>query len=294
MKPAPFAYLAPGSVQEVLDALHKFGSDARLLAGGQSLIPALNFRSMQPKVVIDLNRLPELSYIQQDRNGMVQIGAMTRQHTLETNSTIEEALPLMYEAVPFVAHLAIRTRGTIGGSLAYADPAGEQPTITTALDAKFKAMSTQGERWVPAEKFFIHTHQTDLKNDEMLVEISVPAIQPGTGWAFEEVARRAGDRVLMGVAAVVKLDDKNICREARLVYQNGAAIPFLAQQASQLLLGHSASEELYAEVAEIASKKEIDPATDIHATASFRRNLARELTLRVLRAAFKRASRAKG
>lgn len=294
MKPATFDYVAPHSLQEVVDLLHQYGSDASLLAGGQSLIAALNFRSMQPKVIIDINKLPELAYIRQDKDDTVHIGAMTRQHSLEINSTIECALPLMHAAVPFVAHLAIRTRGTIGGSVAFADPAGEQPTITIALQAKFKAVSLQGERWIEAEKFFLHTNHTSLKNDEILVEVATPAIQPGTGWAFEEVARRAGDRVMMGVAAIVILNGDGICQEARLVYQNGAPTPILAAQASQLLAGQSAGEGLFTEVAEMASQQDIDPVTDTHATAAYRRNLARELTLRTLRTAFARANCAEG
>ena len=194
MKPAPFDYLSPGSLQDVLEILRQYGKDASLLAGGQSLIAALNFRSMQPVAVVDLNKLLELAYIERDKNGDVHIGAMTRQRTLELDETIKEALPLMHEAVPYVAHVAIRTRGTIGGSLAYADPAGEQPTINVALNARFKAVSTRGERWIAAEDFFLHTNHNALKGDEALVEIVIPAMKPGTGWGFEEVARRNGDR----------------------------------------------------------------------------------------------------
>jgi carbon-monoxide dehydrogenase medium subunit len=294
MKPAPFDYLSPDSFQEVLETMHQYGSDASLLAGGQSLIAALNFRSMQPVVVIDLNRLPELAYIRHEPGDEVRIGAMTRQRTLEMDKTIEQALPLMHEAVPYVAHVAIRTRGTIGGSLAYADPAAEQPTITTALGARFKAVSTLGERWIAAEDFFVHTNHNALRSDEALVEIAIPAMQSGTGWGFEEVARRNGDRVMMGVAAVVTLDESGVCTEARLVYQNAASTPRMARQAAQLLIGQEASAGLFVEAAALASQKEIEPATDMHATAAYRRNLARELTLRTLKSAFERAHSTRG
>ena len=294
MKPAPFEYLSPGSLQEVLEILHQYGKDASLLAGGQSLIAALNFRSMQPAVVVDLNKLPELAYIEKGKEGEIHIGAMTRQRTLELDETIRTALPLMHEAVPYVAHVAIRTRGTIGGSLAYADPAGEQPTINIALDARLKAVSTKGERWIAAEDFFLHTNHNALKGDEALVEIVIPAMKPGTGWGFEEVARRNGDRVMMGVASVVKLDKNGVCQEARLVYQNAASTPVMAKQAAQLLVGQQANHDLFSEAALLASREEIDPPTDVHATAAYRRNLAKELTVRTLETAFARAQSMRG
>jgi CO/xanthine dehydrogenase FAD-binding subunit len=294
MKPAPFEYLSPGSFEEVLETLHQYGTDASLLAGGQSLIAALNFRSMQPVVVVDLNRLPELAYIRHAAGDAVRIGAMTRQRTLELDSTIKNSLPLMHEAVPYVAHVAIRTRGTIGGSLSYADPAAEQPTITTALGARFKAVSKEGDRWIAAEDFFLNTNHNALKGNEALVEIAVPATQPGTGWGFAEIARRNGDRVMMGVAALVTLDEAGVCQAARLVYQNAAPTPRLARGASALLVGHQASPELFAEAAVLAAQKEIDPLTDVHATAAYRRNLAQELTLRTLQTAFERAKSSRG
>ena len=294
MKPAPFDYLSPGSLQEVLEILHEYGKDASLLAGGQSLIAALNFRSVQPVAVVDLNKLPELAYIKKGKEGEIHIGAMTRQRTLELDKTIKEALPLMHEAVPYVAHVAIRTRGTIGGSLAYADPAGEQPTINIALNARFKAVSTRGERWIAAKDFFLHTNHNALKGDEALVEIVIPAMQPGTGWGFAEIARRNGDRVMMGVASVVKLDENGVCQEAKLVYQNAASTPVVAKQAAQVLVGQQANQELFTEAALLASREEIDPPTDIHATAAYRRNLARELTERTLETAFIRAQNTRG
>jgi carbon-monoxide dehydrogenase medium subunit len=294
MKPAPFTYISPGSLQEVLEVLHQYGSDARLLAGGQSLIAAMNFRSLKPAVLVDLNRLPELAYIRHEAGDDVRIGAMTRQRTLELDPIIERALPLMYEAVPYIAHVAIRTRGTIGGSLAYADPAADQPTITMALNARLKVVSQAGERWIPIDDFFTDAFQTALKSDEMLTEIAIPPTLPGTGWGFEEIARRHGDRVMMGVSVMVTLDENNICREARLAYQNAAPTPRLAKNAARLLMGQSASPELFAEAATLASQKEIDPPTDVHATADYRRNLARELTLRTLKAAFVRARRTGG
>lgn len=294
MKPAPFTYLAPGSLQEALEILHRYGSDARLLAGGQSLLAAMNFRELKPAVLVDLNRLPELAYIRHEPGDDVRIGAMTRQRELELDPIIERALPLMHEAVPYIAHVAIRTRGTIGGSLAYADPAADQPTITLALGARVKAVSRAGERWIAMDDFFVDSFRTALRSDELLAEIAIPAIQAGTGWGFEEIARRHGDRVMMGVSVMVTLDEHNACREARLAYQNAAPTPRLAKEAARLLTGRQASPELFAEAAAWASEKEIDPPTDVHATADYRRHLARELTLRTLKAAFERARRAEG
>ena len=292
MKPPPFDYEAPESLDEALSLMDKFGADAKILAGGQSLIPALNFRSLQPKVIVDINRLSQLEYVTQLPTADVHIGAMTRQGVLEFDPIIEEYLPLMHYAIPFIAHTAIRNRGTIGGSLAYADPAGEQPTLTTALNADFKLQSLTGERWVSAGDFFKAMNKTVLKSNEILTEIRIPTLPERTGWAFREVSRRHGDRVMMGVAALVTTDANGTCRQVKLVFQNGASIPLDAVNSAQLLVGENGAsiQKVIQAAAAKAAHEEIEPVGDVHTSQAFQRQLAHELTLDVLAQAYQKAT----
>src|SRR5215207_9068184 len=236
MKPAAFEYHAPDLVEEALFLLHNSGSDAKLLAGGQSLVPAMNFRVVQPSVLIDLNRVKELDYLHQEESSL-RIGAMTRERTLEFDPLVVKWSPLLMEAMPHVAHPQIRNRGTLGGSLANADPAAELPVIMLALGARLKVRNADGERWVEAHNFFVGMFATDLAADEMLVEIELPAISSHTGWSFMEVAPRAGDYALMGVAALVTLDGNRRCTHARLVYLNAGDGPVDAKEAGSVLEG---------------------------------------------------------
>jgi carbon-monoxide dehydrogenase medium subunit len=174
----------------------------------------MNFRCLEQAVLIDLNTLPELDYVRLEPGGKVRIGAMTRQSTLEHNATIQEVLPLMHAASPYIAHTATRNRATIGGSLSYADPAAEQPTITMTLSARYKAASRRGERWIDSTDFFTDSFQNALAPDEILVEIAIPKIRPHSGWGIQETARRQGDRAMLGVAVLVQFNEREICREA--------------------------------------------------------------------------------
>jgi len=276
-------------LEETLEFLETYGSEASLLAGGQSLIASMNFRCLRPAVLIDINRIPELSYIQRtDRS--IRIGAMTRQRTIEFDPLIREFAPLIHTAVPYIAHPVIRNRGTIGGSLSFADPAAELAAVTLALGARYKASSKRGERWIEAGQFFTGMYHHALEPDEILVEIEVPMQPARYTWGFQEVARRQGDRVLMGTAAVIRLDEKGRCQEARLIYQNAAPTPLLAQIASQVIAGNLPSQELFQQAAEVASIEDIHPIADVHASVEFRRHLAHELTVRVLETAFLRAN----
>lgn len=290
MKPAPFDYHVPDSLEQVLDLLHEYGDQAKLLAGGQSLVPAMNFRVVQPGVLIDLNRVGELNYIRQD-NQDLQIGAMTRERQLEFDPLILKWSPLLEEAIPHVAHPQIRNRGTLGGSLANADPAAELPVIMLTLGARLKVCSASGERWVDAHDFFSGMFTTDLAPDEMLVEILLPAMQPYTGWSFMEVAPRAGDYALMGVAALVTLDEHRVCSQARLVYLNAGDGPVDAKEAATILKGQILGDNLIEAAADSASQKEINPFGNIHASADFQRHLARVLTRKALKQAVQRASK---
>ena len=289
MKPAPFEYYVPDSIEQALDLLREHGDSAKLLAGGQSLVPAMNFRVVQPGVLIDLNRVGELQYIRDDHTTL-QIGAMTRERELEFAPVISKRTPLLAEAMPHVAHPQIRNRGTLGGSLANADPAAELPVIMLALGARLKVRNADGERWVDARNFFVGMFATDLAADEMLVEIELPAIQPRTGWSFMEVAPRAGDYALMGVAALVTLDEDRRCTQARLVYLNAGDGPVEAIEAASALEGKMPDAGAIDAVADLASQKEINPFGNIHASPDFQRHLARVLTRKTLKQAIERAN----
>jgi len=294
MKPAPFEYLAPDSLDAALDLLAHRGGEAKLLAGGQSLIPVMNFRLAQPALLVDLNRLRDLDDLREDAGGL-RIGAMTRQRRLERDPLVARLAPLLSEAVPFIAHPQIRNRGTVGGSLAHADPAAELPAVAVALDARFRLQRTGGERWVEARDFFAGLFTTVLEPDEMLVEVALPPPPQNTGWAFLEVARRHGDYAQVGIAARVSLDAAGLCREARLVYLSVGDGPVDAREAARMLAGTDLSDEAIAAAADKASRDEMDPTGDIHASADFKRHLARVLTGRALRRARYRAeARAKG
>jgi aerobic carbon-monoxide dehydrogenase medium subunit len=288
MKPAPFEYLAPDSLDAALEILARSGGDAKILAGGQSLIPVMNFRLAQPALLVDLNRLRELDYVRQEDGGL-RIGAMTRQRTLERDPLVAGLSPLLAETVPFIAHPQIRNRGTVGGSLAHADPAAELPAVAVALDARFRLQRSGGERWVAAREFFCGLFATLLEPDEMLVEVALPAPSPRTGWAFLEVARRHGDYAQVGVAARVTLDETGRCRDARLVYLSVGDGPVEALGAAGLLAGTDGGEEAIVAASEKAARDEMDPMGDIHATSDFKRHLARVVTGRALRRAFARA-----
>ncbi|NLF64935.1 MAG: xanthine dehydrogenase family protein subunit M [Chloroflexi bacterium] len=289
MKPAPFTYIAPTSLEEALAALDQHGYDAKLLAGGQSLIPVMNFRLAQPAVIVDLNGVSELGHLQRNEAGGLRLGAMVRQRMLELDETIAALAPLLHEAMPHVAHPQIRNRGTLGGSLAHADPAGELPVITVALEARFCLRRLGGERWVSAEDFYQGLFMTALEPEEILVEVAIPPLPAQTGYAFLEVARRHGDYAQAGVAALVTVDGEGVCRQARLVYLNLGEIPRVAYRAAALLIDQPLSPELIAEAANQAAQEEIDPTADIHATVAYKRHLAEVLGRRALQQAAQRA-----
>ncbi len=289
MKPAPFEYKAPGTLDETLALLREFGDEAKLLAGGQSLVPAMNFRVVQPRVLIDINRVSEAAYIHQENHGTLRIGAMTRERQLESDPVIARCAPLLAEAMPHVAHPQIRNRGTLGGSLANADPAAELPVIMLALGARFKVRDASTSRWVAAQDFFQGMFTTALSPDQMLVEIELPAMPPRTGWSFMEVAPRAGDYALMGVAALVTLDDQGKCSRARLVYLNAGDGPVEAKEAARLLAGEKPENPLIESAAALAAGKEINPYGNLHASVDYQRHLALVLTRKALALACQRA-----
>lgn len=289
MKPPPFKYYAPETVEEALSLLDEHGYDAKPLAGGQSLVPMMNFRLAQPEVLIDLNRIPELSYINVGEDGGLHVGAMTRHVQVERNTTVKEHLPLIYETMPHIATTQVRSRGTIGGSIAHADPAAELVAGSLALQARFRLRSQAGERWVPANEFFMGMFTTQLEPNELLVEIDFPPKPPRSGWALMEVSRRPHDFALVGVAVGVVLDPDHRCWEARIVFLSVGDGPVAARQAQETIREQELTSDLIQNAAETAAMEDIDPSSDIHASSSYRRQLAQVLTRRALELAFERA-----
>ncbi len=293
MKPAPFEYVAPQSLAEALAAMQEYGFEAKLLAGGQSLVPVMNFRLAQPGVLVDLNGVPELDFVRREADGRLRFGSMVRQSPLERDNLVAEHAPLLHETMPYIAHPQIRSRGTFGGSLVHADPAAELPVVTVALNGRFKLQKAGGERWLTAQAFFTGLFETACDGAEILTEIEVPPLPKRTGTAFTEFARRHGDYALAGVAAVVTLAENGTCVTAKLVYLNAGEVPLVAEQAAAMLVGERVSEELVTAVGETA-QSEIDPTGDIHAYEDYKRHLAKILTVRALRQAFARASKILG
>lgn len=290
MKPAPFEYHRPDSVDEVLALLAEHGYDAKLLAGGQSLVPAMNFRLATPAVLIDLNRLPGLDGVA-EADGALRIGAMVRQAAAEHDAIIAARAPLLAETLPYVAHAQIRNRGTIGGSIVHADPAAEVPAVMLAMDARFHLRGPNGTRTIHVGDFFNGLFGTALEAaEEMLVEVEIPPMGPRAGWAFDEVSRRHGDYALAGVAALVEVDDDGRCTAARIATLSLADRPVLAAQAAAALVGQLPTEDAIRAAAEAAAQRDIDPPGDIHASPAYRRQLADVLVRRVLPRAFARAA----
>jgi carbon-monoxide dehydrogenase medium subunit len=289
MKPASFEYCVPDTLDETLELLAKHGSEAKLLAGGQSLIPSMNFRVLQPAMLIDINRLEAMDSIQVNNQGGVTIGAMARQAQLEHDPVIAEQMPLLHETLPNIAHPQIRNRGTIGGSLVHADPASELPVYALARDARMHLRSSQDDRWVEATEFFLGMFTTALNPDEMLIEIDLTPLPAGAGWSFQEVARRRGDYALMGVAATIVIGSDGLCEQACLVYLNAGDGPVRASRAEAILIGETPGVEVFEAAATVAAEEEIDPFGSVHATIEFQRHLAHVLTRRALQTALERA-----
>jgi CO/xanthine dehydrogenase FAD-binding subunit len=290
MKPAPFEYYAPTTVEETLSHLAEHGYDAKVLAGGQSLVPMMNFRLVQPAILVDLNNIPDLAYINPDENGGLRLGAMVRHHQVEIDPLVKKRAPLLHETMPNIAYPQIRNRGTFGGSVSHADPSAELVSVSVALGGSFRLRSQNGERWVSANEFFIGLFTTVLEPDELLVEVALPSMPARSGWSLMEVARRPHDFALVGVAAVVSLDENGNCEQARMVFISAGDSPMVAHQAAESLKGQVPTQESINAAAEIAASKEIDPSSDIHATAEFRRHLANVLCRRALEQAFQRAA----
>ena len=288
MKPASFKYLSPETLDEALSIKIEYGDDVKPLAGGQSLIPAMNFRIAQPSILVDLNKLKNLDYIR-EKDDELRIGAMTRQSAVEKSNVVKKASPLLHETMPHIAHPQIRNRGTFGGSLVHADPAAELPVVAVALDAKLRVQNSNGDRWVNAKEFFKGYFEVDMTQDEILVEVAIPKRPKRTGWSFQEVARRKGDYAMAGVATLVQLDAEGKCTKARMVFLNVGDGPVDATQAAESLHGKAIDLKSIEEAAAIASDTEINPFGNLHATVDFQRHLSKSLAMKTLHTASQRA-----
>lgn len=290
MKPAPFKYFAATDVEHAIALLEHHGAAAKLLAGGQTLVPMMNFRLARPEVLVDLNRVPGLSGISV-RNGDIVIGSMTRHAELESSELVREHCPLLAEAMPLIAHPAIRNRGTIGGSVAHADPAAEMPVALTALNATLRARSREGQRDIPVDEFFVAYLTTALRPNEVLTEIEIPSSAPGTASAFVEFSRRHGDFALVAAAVTLRIVRGTIAEDARIALGGVGAGPVRARRAEALLHGAAPASAAF-EAAAAAAAEEIDPPGDIHATPEYRRQLARHYVGLALARAHERATAA--
>jgi carbon-monoxide dehydrogenase medium subunit len=287
MKPAKFDYYDPRSLEEALALLDRHPDDAKVLAGGQSLMPLLNMRLARPNIVVDINRIKELNYVRASDGGIV-IGALARQRALQTEQLIAERMPILQEAAYYIAHPQIRSRGTICGSIAHADPAAELPALALALEAEMTLSSAKGTRSVGAETFFQSFFTTALAANEILTEVRFPAPPKDSAWSVLEISRRHGDFAIAGIVAGLALDpDRQVIAQARMVYFGVGPTPIRVKAAEDALIGQAAAEPAF-EAAAQSAKQGIDPSNDIHASEEYRRAVVATLTKRALRAALQK------
>jgi carbon-monoxide dehydrogenase medium subunit/6-hydroxypseudooxynicotine dehydrogenase subunit alpha len=288
LKPSSFEYEAPGEIEQALEILARVGDDGKVLAGGQSLVPLLNFRLAAPACLVDINGVDGLSTLRRS-SGWLSIGATTRQSVLERSPVAAEGWPLLHEALGFVAHAQIRNRGTVGGSVAHADPAAELPVALSCLDARVRVRSVRGERVVGWRDLFVTHLTTSMEPDELLVAVEVPPVPEGSGWAFSEFARRHGDFALGGAAVLVALDDSGACREARIALLGAGDVPIRAEAAEQFLVGAAVGDETVGEAGRLAVA-DIEPTGDIHGSGDYRKRLIEAMVRRAVSRAAERAT----
>lgn len=288
MKPAPFEYFAPSTLDDALGLLERHGEDAKILAGGQSLVPMMNFRLVRPKYLVDINRVAGLSYIREN-NGDLHIGAMTRHRDVERSSVVERRNGLLFEGIRLVGHGAIRARGTIGGSIVHADPTAELPTMLAALDGQVVVVGPGGRRSIKWDAFFLTYFTTSLEAGEICEEIVLPSLSAHAGWAFEEFTHRHGDFAIVGVAAVLEANASGQCTEARVAVAGAGGTPMRSSRAEEFLLGQTLTGPVLEEAGRLVSQQ-VEPEADLHASEDFRRHLAGTMATRALRRAAERVA----
>jgi len=280
--PPPFEYHAPHSVGDALALLSTLGEDAKLLAGGHSLLPMMKLRFAQPSALIDLNRIPELRGIREER-GLIRIGAMTTENELIASKMLQDRVPLLPEAAHVIADPQVRNRGTIGGDIAHGDPANDHPALAMALDATFVLQGPNGERRVKAVDFFLGPYMTALAADEILTAILVAPFAPGTGWAYQKLKRKTGDWATAGAAIVLRMQ-AGVVAEIRIGLTNVAPTALRARDAEHALSGQPLTDAVLDRAAE-ATRQVCDPAEDLRGDAEYKTAMAAEMTRRAIRAA---------
>ena len=286
MKPAPFNYVRATGIDDATAALASAGGRAKILAGGQSLIPMLNFRLVDADLFVDINQVGGLDGIEESGDGL-RIGALTRHHRIETSDAVRGRFPVLAAAMQHVAHLAIRNRGTIGGSLSHADPAAELPAMSLLLDATIETAGPSGGRSLAARDFFVAPLVNALEDSEMVTSVVLPGLPPGTGWGFDEVARRRGDFAIAGAGCVVALENGAVS-EARIALMGVHDTPLRATAAEALLVGNSPDADAL-DAAAATARDAVEPMNDLHGSADYRRHLAGVVVRRTLDAAVARA-----
>lgn len=284
MKPPVFEYLRPTTLEAAVSTLAAEGDRAKLLAGGQSLVPVLNLRLAAPELLIDLNAIESLRELVYESDGTLRVGAMTRHRSLERNTDVARNHPLIPAVVDHIAHVQIRNRGTIGGSLCHADPAAEWPALCLACEAEMTLVGPEGSRKLPAAQFSLGVYSTALESNEILTQIRFPAWPKHRRWGFLEVSRRRGDFAIVGVISLLDIDSSQRCERARIVVFGAGDVPSLATQAAAFLVGKPVDASVIAEAALLA-RNEIEARSDHHASAAYRSELVETLVRRSLRQA---------
>ena len=288
MIPAPFEYHAPNSLREAIAILRRHPGEASVLAGGHSLLPLMKLRLSQPSHVVDLSRVPGLVYIE-ERDGGLALGPMTSYYTLESSALVQQRAPLLAETAAQVGDLQVRNKGTIGGAIAQADPAGDLPAVALALEMHITTQGTGRRRSVPAHRFFLDLFTTALGETEIITEILVPSLPPRTGTSYQKFANKASRYAIVGVAALVTLDSQGICRRVRVAVTGAGSKPVRARACERYLTGKEATEGYMLQAAQRASAG-IDFTSDIHGSAEYREHLTGVFTGRALEAAVSRAA----
>jgi aerobic carbon-monoxide dehydrogenase medium subunit len=288
MKPASFEYFAPTTLDETLELLHEHGDEAKILAGGQSLMPLMNLRLARPKIIVDINRLSGLDGIALTGESDLVIGALARHRTVEKSALVREHNPLLAAGMPLIGHFQIRNRGTMGGSLAHADPAAELPALAVLLGCEFSLARKGGVRIVPAADFFLGYMATVIEPEELLTEIRCPSWRPRAVWAIDEIARRKGDFALVGVALNAELDAAGNIQDLVIVMFGVGGKPQRIKSADSILKGHRVDQGALRALGH-AVAEELEPNTDIHASAAYRKEVGGVLARRALEAALARS-----
>jgi CO/xanthine dehydrogenase FAD-binding subunit len=283
MKPARFEYYDPATKEEVFGLLEEFGDDAKLLAGGQSLLPMMNFRVARPKCLIDINRIANLAFIREENDHIV-MGSLTRERWIEESDEIRRRLPILAEATSYIGHIPIRNKGTIGGSIAHADPSAEYPLMMKLLEGQAKLESSNGSRWIDSDDFFVDYLTTDLRTNEMITEVKFPIPSSRSGFSFQELNRRHGDFAIVAVGVVLSAGVDGVCDVVRIGLGGVGPVPFRALRAESMLVGERLDrmDATLIQMAATNCSEDADPTSDIHASAEYRREMSKVIAHRAL------------